>query len=335
MGFRRQAACLCLLVLSLQACAHGGMASPRSSSSQPLLIGVSIQNEQYPFYQAMLDAMYADISSHKYPYQLLVTNANTSSEQLAQVEDFISKGVDAIVLVPVDSQEVDPAILEANAASIPVFTADIRDETGEQRIAASITSDNVKGGDLAGALLCNARLGGRTILVLDQAGITSVQDRVRRFTRTVRGCRHSFPPDLNGGTSSDSAAKALKAALSEQRHLGAVFAVNDTMALGALRAINHAKCHHTLSGVIDVVGYDGSPEAIAAVGRGEILAEIVQYPQSLGSLTIEQIHDHFATRPLRLPTPVPVTIYRKGDPTPKPWTSSLPMAADSEGRKCD
>jgi len=320
--------------VTLQACTHGGFGNLRPSPAQSTTIGLSIQNEQYPFYQAMVYAMRQTILTRAYPYQLRVKNADSSAAQLAQVEDFIRQGVDAIVLVPVDSQEVDPAILEANTAGIPVFTTDIRDETGEQRVAASITSDNVGGGERAGKALCNASLEGSSILILDQPGITSVRDRVLGFRRTMWQCHHSIPPDLNGGTSSDSATKALKAVLGEQRHLGAVFAVNDTMAFGALRAIHYAKCHGMLSGHVQIVGYDGSPEAVAAVGKGEMFAEIIQDPQKLGSLTVQQIHDYFAKQSHQMPTPVPVSIYLKGAPIPTSWTSASPLNAEIEGDKC-
>ena len=107
------------------------------------------------------------------------------------------------------------------------------------------------------------------------------------------------------------------------------------MAFGALRAIHYAKCHGMMSGHVDVVGYDGSPEAVAAVGNGEMLAEIIQDPQKLGALTIEQIHDYFAKQSHRLPTPIPVSTYLKGDATPTPWTSASRLTADFEGRKCN
>jgi len=280
----------------------------------------------------MIDGMRQTVAKREYPYQLVVRDAETSLIQLSQVEDFIESGVDAIVLAPVDSEDVDPAILEANTADIPVFTVDIEDETGEERVAASITSNNEGGGESAGHALCQLPKD-RTILILGQPGITSVRERVFGFRKIISQCRHSFPKGLNGGTSSDSAAKALKTVLGEQRHLGAVFAVNDTMALGALQAIGDAKCHHTVSGHIDVIGYDGSPDAIADVGKGDISLEVVQYPQKLGSLAIKQIHDYFL-KTLHQTTPVPTTTYRKGEPTPTPWSSATPNAPRATGSRC-
>lgn len=334
MGFHWQASCLCAASLTVQACAPGPASNVRPSSTPGLTIGISVQNEQYRFYSAMVEAMRQTVASQKYPYNLEVENARSSDEQLAQVEAFVGQGVDGIVLVPVDSQEAGPAILEANTANIPVFMADIRDQSGEENVAAIVTSNNKDGGKRAGAMLCNVSRG-KTVLVLDQPGITSVQDRVSGFTNVISNCPHPSLGNINGGTTTETAAKALKSVLAEERNLGAVFAVNDTMALGALQAISEAKCHgNTSTGTIKVVGYDGGPDAIAAVQKGDLLAEIIQYPQNIGSLTIEQIHAYFAKKLAHPLQQLPTTVYRRGDPTPSPWPGASPTAIVADWHKC-
>src|SRR5271155_1045296 len=90
-------------------------------------------------------------------YTLTVVDANRdNAQQQSQVEDFISKKVDAIVLTPYDSQAIGSAIVEANNANIPVFTADIASTSSQGKVAAHIASDNVAGGYQAGKLMCAA-----------------------------------------------------------------------------------------------------------------------------------------------------------------------------------
>src|ERR1700689_5207135 len=118
---------LSLAAAALGACAHG--ASQSSASASPgaqtagKTIGVSIQNREAQFYQDMESGMRSEAA--KYGYGLSVVDASRDNpKQQSQVEDFISKHVDAIVLTPYDSQAIGSAIAEANTAGIPVFTAD-------------------------------------------------------------------------------------------------------------------------------------------------------------------------------------------------------------------
>ena len=70
----------------------------------------------------------------KYGYTLMVVDASRdNSKQQSQVENFISQKVDAIVLTPYDSKAIGSAIVEANKANIPVFTADIANASTKAR----------------------------------------------------------------------------------------------------------------------------------------------------------------------------------------------------------
>ena len=81
-------------------------------------IGVSIQNREAQFYQDMESGMRSEAA--KYGYTLIVVDASRdNAKQQSQVEDFISKRVDAIVLTPYDSQAIGSAIVEANNAGHP------------------------------------------------------------------------------------------------------------------------------------------------------------------------------------------------------------------------
>ena len=126
-----------------QAAATSGRPPLRRAAGKT--IGVSIQNREAQFYQDMEAGMQAQAA--KYGYKLIVVDANRdNAKQQSQVEDFISKKVDAIVLTPYDSQAIGSAIVEANNASIPVFTADIASASSQGKVVAHIASDNVQGG---------------------------------------------------------------------------------------------------------------------------------------------------------------------------------------------
>lgn len=287
------AAALCLLIA---ACSNSSSTSSSASASgapagpATKTIGVSIQNREAQFYQDMEAGMKTEAA--KYGYNVVVVDANRdSAKQQAQVEDFISKKIDAIVLTPYDSQAIGAAIVEANNAKIPVFTADIASTAKQGVVVAHIASDNVLGGEQAGRLMCQAVNKVGSIAVIDEPEVTSVQDRVKGFRQAVKAnCPNVIiVADVDGGGARDKANSDMGDILQSHKELRGVFGVNDDSALGALAAIKAAGLKN-----VAVVGYDATPEARAAIARGEMYGDAVQYPEKIGAMTIDTIHQYFA-----------------------------------------
>jgi ribose transport system substrate-binding protein len=262
-----------------------------SSTSGSKTIGVSIQNREAQFYQDMQNGMQAEAS--KYGYTLKVVDASRdNAKQQSQVEDFISQHVDAIVLTPYDSQAIGSAIVEANNAKIPVFTADIASTSNVGDVVSHIASDNVQGGEQAGKLIC-AGMGSDPgpVAIIDEPEVTSVQDRVRGFKEAIAsGCPSAkIVADISGGGQRDKASSVMEDLLQSHKDLRAVFGINDDSALGAAKAVQAAN----LTGKIIIVGFDATPEARTAIQQGAMYGDAVQHPEDIGKLTIDAIHDYF------------------------------------------
>ena len=123
-----------LTLVSLQGCSPtppsaapgaGTMpSSPATGTGSKKTIGVSLLTLDNPFFKIMGDAMKAE--GEKNGFDVIVTAGEKDpAKQKDQVSDFITKKVSAIVLCPCDSRSVGTAIVAANTAHIPVFTADI------------------------------------------------------------------------------------------------------------------------------------------------------------------------------------------------------------------
>ena len=233
-------------------------------------IGVSIQNREASFYQDMERGMKDEAA--KYGYTVTVVDAaRDNAKQQSQVEDFISQKVDAIVLTPYDSQAIGSAIVEANKAGIPVFTADIANASKDGKVVSHIASDNVQGGAQAGKLMCEALPGHvGTIAIIDEPAVTSVQDRVKGFKQAITAnCPGvTIVSDIDGGGERAKASSSMEDILQSHKDLKGVFGINDDSALGAAKAIQAAG----LSGKVVVIGYDAQPEARAAIAKGECTA---------------------------------------------------------------
>ena len=310
---RRTAA---VLVLALAACSSqsaskSGAAAGGSATSAPTkTIGVSIQNREAQFYQEMEAGMTAE--AKKYGYALNVVAANRdNARQQSQVEDFISKHVNAIVLTPYDSKAIGSAIVEANRAKIPVFTADIASTSKQGVVVAHIASDNVEGGVEAGKLICKAIGGVGEVAIVDEPEVTSVQDRVRGFKEYLaKSCpKAKIVADVDSGGQRDKAANDVGDILQTHPHLRGIFGINDDSALGALTAVRAAG----MAGKVAIVGFDATPEARTAIAKGEMYGDVVQHPVEIGKMVIDTLHDYFAGKIPPKVVKVPVGTYTAAD----------------------
>jgi ribose transport system substrate-binding protein len=286
-----------LLAVAAIAALVAGCSNSSSSSSASgggkaasKTIGVSIQNQEAQFYQDMGAGMKTEAAKFGYSVNIVDANRDNATQQ-SQVEDFISQKVDAIVLTPYDSQAIGSAIAEANRAGIPVFTADIASTSKLGTVISHVASDNVQGGAEAGSLICASVKSG-PIAIVDEPEVTSVQDRVKGFRQALAAhCPAvTVVADVDAGGQRDKAANDVSDVLQSHPDLKGIFGINDDSALGAVTAIKSAG----LSGKIAVVGYDAEPEARTAIANGDMYGDAIQYPDQIGSTTIDVIHEYFS-----------------------------------------
>jgi len=266
------------------------------------IIGVSLLTKEHVFYRDLEKGLRE--AARKNGFELIINSGDWDlAKHQAQIENYIVQKVDAIIVCPVDSKGIGPAIQKANAAGIPVFTADIKAEGG--RIVSQIASDNVAGGRLAAQYLSKLLGGKGEVAIIDQPITQSVIDRVRGFMEELS----KFPEIRvvarpSGDGVRDKAMKAAEDLLQGFPNLAGVFGINDDSALGALAAVEAAG----KKGIV-IVGYDGIPEARQAILRGSALkADVVQYPLEIGSVTIETIARYLAGESVPADIPVKVGI---------------------------
>ena len=149
------------------------------------VIGISIMTSENPFFVELGEAAAEEAAKHGYTAKI-VSGDKKSETQAQQVQDFIAAKVDAILLTAVNAQLVGAAIKEANAAGIPVFTADTgcADETAE--VVCHVATDNFGGGKQAGGAMLEA-LGGKggKVLILSFDVAQSCLARVKGFREVI------------------------------------------------------------------------------------------------------------------------------------------------------
>ncbi len=277
-------------------------ASCRHAPAGTRTIGVTLLTRQDEFYRRLEAGLRAAAAAHG--YQLVVTSGDFDlAKQQSQIDNFLVQHVDAIVVCPVDSKGIGPAIEKANSAGIPVFTADVAAQGGQ--VVSHIASDNVAGGQLAADYLAHAIGDSGEVGIITEPEVQSTIDRETGFRNEMK----KYPgitivSALNGEGKRDRSLKAADDMLEGHPNLKGIFAINDESALGVLSSAQSRHRDH-----LDIVGYDASPEAQRAIGQGtQLKADVAQQPDSIGVKTIDAIADYFAKTPPPAVIAVPVRI---------------------------
>ncbi|NMC44789.1 MAG: substrate-binding domain-containing protein [candidate division Zixibacteria bacterium] len=260
-------------------------AKAQAAQKTKLTIGVSLLTRTHPFYQDLEAGLKeaADAAG----YELLVTAGEFDvAKQKDQIQDYIVRKVDAIIVSPCDSKSIGTAVKAANDAGIPVFTADIACLAEGVKIITHVASDNIAGGKLAAQAVAKAIGGAGTVAIIDHPEVESVIQRVKGFEdelATVPGIK--IVAKLSGHGVKDQAFRTAEDILQAHPDLTAIFGINDDSALGALAAVEKAG----KSGKVTIVGFDAVPEARAAIKAGKIYADVIQQPRVIGKTTIEAV----------------------------------------------
>ncbi|MCW3051033.1 MAG: hypothetical protein JWN14_203 [Chthonomonadales bacterium] len=280
-----------------------------SGSAAKKTIGVSVLTLENPFFKIMGDAMKAE--GEKNGFEVIVTSGEQdAAKQKDQVSDFITKKVSAIVLCPCDSRSIGTAIVAANNAHIPVFTADIASLDKVGTVVSHIATDNYEGGKLAGKAMIEALNGKGKVAIIDYPEAESVIQRTKGFKEVLAGAPGlQIVAQLDGRAHRDDSYKVAQDILQKNSDLAGIFCINDPTAFGAIAAIEKAG----RQGKVKIISFDGQLEAKQAVKDGKIYAEPIQYPDKIGQMTIQSIVKYMAGDTVKTPVLIPTTLYTKAD----------------------
>jgi ribose transport system substrate-binding protein len=272
--------------------------STTASAQDTMAMVVSTLNN--PFFVTMKEG--AEAKAKELGYNLIVLDSqNDPSKELSNIEDLTVRGVKAILINPTDSDAVSNAIRMANRSNIPVLTLDRGASRGE--VVSHIASDNVAGGEMAGKYIME-KVGekARVIQLEGIAGTSAARERGQGFMQAV----DTYKMDLLSSQPADfdrtKGLNVMENLLAANPDVQAVFAQNDEMALGALRAIQASGKD------ILIVGFDGTEDGLAAVKRGKLGATIAQQPDLIGALGVETAAKVLKGESVEKSIPVPLKV---------------------------
>jgi ribose transport system substrate-binding protein len=234
-------------------------------------------------------------------------------KQMQIVENLLQRKIRVLALVPSGSKEIVPAVLKANAAQVPVITVDTRVDAATLKaangtVATFIGSDNVDGGRIAGAFIAELLKGKGTVAVLEGIpGHETGDARLRGFRESMQANSGlSIVASQTANWERDQAFNVMQNMLQAHADIGAVFACNDVMALGAVEAI--AAAGRTAS--IRVVGFDAQDDARKAVTEQRMAGTIAQNPREMGRLAMLTAARLLKGEAVAAEQPVPIALIK-------------------------
>jgi len=307
------------MALSMTACS--------SSSSTPTASGSdtsSASNASSASYALILKALDSDFwknmkagaiaEAQKQGVTLDVYAGQSETDTAGQVtllQNAITKKYTAIGVAPISPTNMNAAVAQATKAGIYIVNVDEQFDTQSLQTLggaaqAFTTTDNVAAAKMAGDYLVQTLGAGsdQVAIVAGQAGDTSSAERVQGVTESFTAAGYNIVAQQPGNWDATTAYNLAQSYISKYPDLKAIYACNDVMAMGVLKAVQASGKD------IAVVGNDGDSDAIASVASGTgLLATIKQDSATEGAKVVDLMIQYATQKPAIDPTVIPDPTY--------------------------
>ncbi|MCT8549215.1 ribose ABC transporter substrate-binding protein RbsB [Glaesserella parasuis] len=266
-------------------------------------IALAISTLDNPFFVTLKEG--AEKKAKELGYNLVVLDSqNDPAKELSNVEDVTVRGAKVLLINPTDSEAVGTAVAVANKKNIPVITLDRGANKGN--VVSHIASDNVAGGKMAGDFIAEKIGKNAKVIQLEGiAGTSAARERGEGFKQAIEANQFELLASQPADFDRTKGLNVMENLLASHGSAKAVFAQNDEMALGALRAIRASGKN------ILVVGFDGTDDAVKAVNGGQLAATIAQQPEKIGELGVEVADKVLKGEKVEAQIPVPLKVISK------------------------
>jgi inositol transport system substrate-binding protein len=260
---------------------NGAGAATQDKKSDKLTIGVSMPTFNDKWLSYLLGSMKEFGDAHKDANAIYVDAQNDANKQLSQVETFISQKVSAIAIVPVDTVSIQHIVDEANKAKIPIVIIN-RTFDGVDKASAYVGGQSIQSGILEMTQVGQVLGGKGDIAVME--GTDGQEAAIQRTAGYKQVIKDKYPDikivlDQSADFDRAKGMSLMENWLNSGKHIDAVVANNDEMAIGAIMALKAANKLNQ----IKVFGIDGTPVGLGFVKSGEMQATVFQDAMGQGS----------------------------------------------------
>jgi ribose transport system substrate-binding protein len=285
---------LTVLVLLLAAC--GGSEPPDTEKSAEIVIAVIPKGTSHTFWKAIHAG--AVKASRELGVEVIwkgPAREDDRDAQIAEVENFVSRGVSGIVLAPTDDKALRIPVTDAMRAGIPVVIIDSGLDSKDY--VSFVATDNYKGGRLAGERMVEKLQGkGKVVLLRYMEGSASTMERERGFLDVLAenpGIELASANQYAGATAETAyqASENLLARFKSKEgglEVDGIYCPNESSSFGMLRALQDSG----LAGKVTLIGFDASEQMVRALESGEFDALVLQDPVNMAYLGVKTMVSH-------------------------------------------
>lgn len=254
------------------------------SAQEQIVIGMTVPGLQFPFFVTMKAD--AEAAAAKLGVKLLFNDAqNSSDKQMAALENFSAQKVHGILISPMTTDSLVPAIEDAAKKGIPVATVDRKANT--EAVLIHVGADNVEGGRAAARYVID-KLGnkGSVIELEGTPGSSAAVDRKAGFDEIMKTSKIKILASQTAEFNRSKGQSVMENLMQVHPNFDAVFGANDEMIIGAIEAMSGAG--------IDLkkkvtIGFDATTDAFTYMKEGKLGATIDQFPGQQASLALSAL----------------------------------------------
>jgi ribose transport system substrate-binding protein len=215
-----------------------------------MTIGITQNNVGVDSYQTTYEQAFIAAAEANPAIDTVVLDAGGDvARQIAQMEDLIQQGVDAIIIWPTNGEAVIPAVRKASQADIPVIVTNSNiAEQGFDFVASFSGPDNITQGARAAEIMCEKFTAdgvqdeARVVQISGQPGYTTAIERAKGFEdRLPEVCPNvTLVETQPGDWNREKSQQVMEAFLIKYDDIDGVYAGDDNMGVGALNAAKAA-----------------------------------------------------------------------------------------------
>jgi ribose transport system substrate-binding protein len=252
------------------------------------------EKEANPFRIAETQSMKDEAAKRK--ITLETTNANSQlPKQIADIRTLLTKGVDVLIVAPLNSSGLEPALDAAAKKGVPVITVDRKLDSGFCQNWVTFIGSNFEeqGHRAAKALIKSTGGKGNVAILLGSSGNNVTTERTKGFVDEVKASAPSMKivAQQTGDFAREKGQQVTEQLLQGNPDISAIYAENDEMGIGALTAIQDAGKEPGKD--VKVVSIDGTRNAVQEIVDGRMNAVIESNPR-FGPLAFQVAEDFLA-----------------------------------------
>ena len=276
--------CLLLSVLLILAAVSVAAAeSPKAKEEYEIAFSLkTVTNDA--FQQAIAAAVESECVAAGAKFTLVTAGTETGvATQVTQLEDLITKGVDALVVNPMDANAVIPALQKAKEKGIPVILVDSTIEAGNEDLYITyVGTDNFAAAKLGAETLSTALGGAGKVLLVRGANGNSVGNARADGFKAGLAAGVTLVGEQPGDWNNDTAKQVTENMLQANPDVTGIMSCSDVMVDGILQAIDDAG----LTG-IKIMSFDG--DSIPLIKEGLVLGTMAQFPAKMGQIAVDTL----------------------------------------------